>query len=338
MNFRPSLLPKLAECAKYVPEPMAGAAAGRGTQMDEAFRTIIAAEVEYEGALDEDSFAAVAWAVDTSKILAGEHDLEAREEQLKIECEGLEGTADLLCAGAGWSADLKSGQVRNYNEQQACYALGFMDRFWADEWTVYLLFCDAREVVTLRYTRESAEAIIRGVKAAALDELALPTPCDYCGWCASRWHCKPRLEGVAWFLGLDPRTIDLRAAAVTPLQVAQLLDLTHEVQKDEGLHDHLKGVAREAIAAGSDVPGWRLSNGRESKTVSALQLQAPFRGGQTILRGAGTQACMAALGTMTEGKFSGLWQTAFGSDPIPVGTVNVTHGMPFLKKVRAKKA
>ena len=335
MNFRPSLLPKLAACAKYQPQEFAGAAARRGTLMDEAFRTIIAAEVEYEGDLDEDSFAAVCWAVDTSKILAGEHPLEAREAELRIQCEGMEGTADLLCEGGNWSADLKSGQVRNYLEQQACYALGFMDRFWQDEWTVYLIFCDARELVTLRYTREAAEKIIRDVKSAVLDDFAVATPCDYCGWCDRQWRCATRLESVAWFLGLDPRTVDL-SAEKEPERLAQSLDLTHEIQKDDGVHDYLKAAAREHIAAGTQVPGWKLQNGRESKSVPALQLQAPFKG-KTILELAGTQACFAALGTMTAGKFEALWQTAYGTDPIPVGTITVSHGTPFLVKQRGKK-
>lgn len=333
--FRPSLLPKLAACPKYEPQEFAGEAAGRGTAMDVAFRTIIAAEVEYEGDLDEDAFAAVCWAVDTSRILAGEHPLEARENELAIECEGMTGTADLLCEGGGWSADLKSGQVRNYVEQQACYALGFMDRFWVDEWTVYLLFCDARELATLRYTREEAERIIRRVKAAVLDGMALPTPCDYCGWCARQWKCPQRLETVAWFLGLDPRTVDL-TAELDPGKLGQTLDLTHELSKADGLHDFLKGKARELVAAGTQVPGWKLQNGRETKSVPALMLQAPFKG-QTLLNLVGTQACMTACGTITAGKFETLWATAFGQDPIPPGTITVSHGSPFLAKERRKK-
>lgn len=337
MSFRPSLLPKLAACPKYQPTEFAGDAAGRGTTMDVVFRETICGMPDRSTVLNEDAFAAVCWAVDTCRILAGEHPLEAREEHLMIECEGMTGTADVLCEGARWSGDLKSGQVRNYLEQQACYALGFMDRFWCDEWTVYLLFCDARELTTLRFTREEAERIIRDVKAAALDDLAQASPCDYCGWCALRWKCPTRLETVAWYLGLDPATVDLKEAASDPLKLGQALDLTHEIQKEDGLHDFLKDAARAHISEGKPVPGWKLQNGRETKSVPALQLQAPFKGGETILKLVGTQACMAACGNLTAPKFEGLWQTAFGQEPIPPGTININHGSPFLAKDRKKK-
>lgn len=336
MNFRPSLLPKLAACPVYQSEEDAGAAAARGTEMDDVFRAHISEETPQFNTLNHDDHAAVAWAVDTAKILANDHPLEAREAHLKIQCEGMEGTADLLCEDAGWSADLKSGQVRNYLEQQACYALGFMDRFWRDEWVVYLFYCDQREVVTLRYTRDEAQEIIRKVKAAALDEHAQAKPCDYCGWCAKRWRCPTRLESVAWFLGLDPRTVDLTAHATDPQALAQSLDLTHEIQKDGGVHEFLKGAAKVHVTEGRVVPGWKLQNGRETKTVPALMLQAQFKG-KTLLQLCGTQATMAACGNITGDKFSALWASAFGEDPIPLGTITINHGAPFLAKDRKKK-
>jgi hypothetical protein len=337
-GFRPSLLPKLAACPKYAPEEFAGAAAGRGTELDGLFRIWIVENDEpaFPPSTTMDDLAAVRWAVDTSRILAGGHPLEARESELRIECEGMQGTQDLLCEGGGWSADLKSGQIRNYLEQQACYALGSMDRFFTDEWTVYLLFCDARELVTLQFTREEAETIIRTVKAAALDDLAVATPCDYCGWCARQWSCPQRLETVAWFLGLDPRTVNLREYATDPQALAQALNLTYEIQKDEGVHDFLKSAAKGHIESKREVQGWKVQGGRETKSVPALMLQAPFKG-KTLLGLCGAQACMGACGTVNADKFSALWATAFGEDPIPPGTITTNHGAPFLAKDRRKK-
>lgn len=337
MSFRPSLLPKLAACARYQPEANAGAAANRGTAMDAAFREIIQGNPDAAAALDEEALASVSWAVDTAWILAGEHPLVAGEENLRIEACGMTGTADLLCPDALWSADLKSGQVRNYREQQAAYALGFMDSHFVEEWTVYLLFCDARVLVTLRFTREEAERLIRGVLSTALDAEAAATPCDYCDWCALRWKCPARLETVAWFLGLDPSTVNLEEAAADPVKLGQTLNLTHLITKDGGVHDTLKAAARQHFEEKHEVPGWKMQSGRETRTVPALALQEP-RNGKTILQLAGTQAVMTAIGTMTAAKFEGLWRTAYGDDPIPPGTITTSHGAPFLVKARAKKA
>ena len=79
-----------------------------------------------------------------------------------------------------------------------------------------------------------------------------------------------------------------------------------------------------------------MQNGRETKSVPALILQAPFKG-KTLLQLVGTQACMEACGTINAGKFEALWATGFGQDPIPPGTITVSHGAPFLVKERKKK-
>lgn len=336
--LRPSLLPKLAACPRYEPEPIAGAAAERGTELDVVFRAVLGGDNAALSALpDEDALAAVTWAVDTSRILAGDALLEANEENLRIEAEGMTGTADLLCEARGWSADLKSGQVRNYLEQQAAYALGFMDRFFVEEWTVYLLFCDERQLVRMDFTREQAEGIIRGVKARRLDPLSLPTPCDYCGWCALRWKCRERLETVAWFLGLDPATVDFEKEASDPAHLGALLDLTHAVAKDGGLHDMLKDKAGEHLLAGKAVPGWKMQAGRESRTVCALRIQEAVNG-KSLLQMAGSQNVFAALGAISAAKLEAIWQKAHGPDSAPPADwIEMKRGPAFVAKAKAKK-
>jgi hypothetical protein len=84
MDFRPSLLPKLAACPAYRPEEFAGAAADRGTSMDVVFREANCGLPDRSTALTNDANAAVGWAVETVRILAGENALEAREPQLVI--------------------------------------------------------------------------------------------------------------------------------------------------------------------------------------------------------------------------------------------------------------
>lgn len=334
--LRPSLLPKLAACPKFEPQEDAGPAAERGTALDIAFRAEIAGlEPEVEISLDDGD--AIQWALDTARILAGDAVLDANEENLRIEAAGMEGTADLLCEARNWSADLKSGQVRNYYHQQAAYALGFMDRYFLDEWTVYLLFCDERHVVRLDFTREEAEAAIRDVKARRLDPLSVPTPCDYCGWCARRWRCQERLETVAWFLRLDPATVNMEEEAKDPKKLAALLDLTHEVCKDDGLHDFLKKKASDHLLSGEGVPGWKLCSGKETRTVCALRIQETVNG-KSLLQKAGTQAVFAAFGNMSATKFEALWVKANGEGSAPPADwIETKRGAAYVAKAKAKK-
>lgn len=333
--FRPSLLPKLAECPKFESSQDAGAAADRGTALDVLFRQCIASP-ELTPPAGTDDGDAVAWALDTARLLAGEHALESREEFLRIECEGMTGTADLLCEGGQWSADLKTGQVRNYVEQQAAYALGFMEKLFLDEWTVYLLFSDERVLVRHHFRREEAQAIVRKVKAAALDPEATATPCDYCGWCARRWRCPERLETVAWFLRLDPATVDMEKEAADSARCAALLDLTHMISQEDGLHDKLRAMGLEHVLAKREVPGWQMSAGRETKTVPALRIQETcLPDGKSLLQAAGTQNVFSVLGNLSVKKIDEIWAKAGGTTPAE--WIETKRGAAFLAKSRKKK-
>ena len=331
-GFRPSSLPKLALCPKYVGSEPTGGYADRGTRMDVAFReSIITGTVPVLE--DQEELAAVIWAATTAKLLARGSYLEARESELKVDpgCGVNPGTADLLCEGQRWSSDLKSGQVRNYMEQQRAYALGFMDRFFVDDWTVYLLFCDERLLVTLKFTREEAMAGQRSLVASVLDPYAAEQPNDYCDWCANRWKCQTRMESVAWFLGLDPATIDLMAYANDPEKVGALLALTHDIAKDDGAHDVLKAGALGLIMAGKPVEGWKAQAGRKTETVESIQINQ-------LIELIGAPRVLSLMGNITASKFRAMWELAKGAEePVPAGLIKESHGSAFLVKSKPKK-
>lgn len=328
MNLRPSILPKLAACAKYVSNPVAGAAADRGTRMDEAFRAALMGKpITLDDSEDQ---AAVDWAVATAHIYAGGQPVEADEANLKVSVLGMEGTADAACFERGWSADLKSGEIRNYHEQQAAYALGFMEREFCDEWQVHLFYADQRRVETLVFDRRSAEETVSRVIAKAKDELAKATPCEYCDWCAKRWSCATRLEPLSQLLFGAPDKLDVPAISEDPAMLGAVLAITHEVAKDGGLHDTLKTAAKVHLEAGRDVSGWGLTKGRETQTVDSV----------TVARWAselGILKVVTAFGNMSLSKFSELWRNTFGDRPLPTEGIKTNHGSPFVSKFRKKK-
>lgn len=358
MSLRPSSLPKLQLCPKYESHEDAGEAAARGTRLDAVFREVVAngfitTEAAAKKALSDEDWPlfsnedaeAIGWACVRALELSKGSPLEARESHLRIEWEGISGTQDLCCDDECWSADLKTGQIRSYYAQQACYALGNMDRTFTTEWTVYLLFCDEQKVKGLHYTYEGAAELVRSIRASYHDEAAVPKANEYCSWCRHRFSCPAYMRDTAWFLGLDPRTTNLKDVADDPERLSQALALCYEIGREGGVLDELKGMAMEKLLTGIPVPGWGIMSGKETKQVSALMLQHHFPIGdpkdkkesKSILEIIGTQATFAALGNVKVDTFKALWAQAFGTDQFPEGVIQVRHGAAYVKKKPTKK-
>jgi hypothetical protein len=306
--------------------------------MDRAFRSLLhggeargKADADADTDTDPEDVAAVQWAVDTARAFAGGDPIEAREEHLRVSVMGMTGTADALCGTRQWSADLKTGEIRDYEAQQAAYALGFMDREFTNRWTVLLLYCDAREVVMLEFSRARAEKIVRGVIARVKDPQARATPCDYCDWCALRWTCRARLEPLSMMVFGNSETLEVSALTEDPARLGAVLSITHEIARDDGLHEVLKQAAKLHLEAGHEVAGWSLTRGRDTQSVNAVTV-ARYAGELGIGR------VTASYGAMSARKFADLWTRAFGDQPIPEGLMQTNHHPSFLSRRRPRSS
>lgn len=312
--LRPSILPKLALCGQFRSGP-SGAAAERGTRLDVAFRELIALRFDALKQLGPEQVDAVKWAVSTAVLLANGSPLRSDEEGLKVLTLGMTGTADLLCEERLWSADLKSGQRRNYLEQQAAYALGFMDRAFADEWTVYLLYCDLREVDTLRFTRESAEATVRNAIAKGVSGEP-PTLNEYCGWCSNRFTCAPRRES----LGL----VEIGEKALLESLPSELLrEFVTRAGIVEEFADEARGILKSRLIQGEKVAGVSLTSKRGSRKV-------PERVVELNLSALGVADVLAAYGPMSEAKLREIWQRKLPGLPFPEDAVMESPGSAYI--------
>lgn len=316
MKLRPSSLPKLAACACYESEPEAGDAAQRGTRLDEVFRSCLARPDPETADWDWNQFApdleledaeSVQWAVETAKILAGGSELRSLEDDLRIETCGMDGTADLLCPDGRWSADLKSGEIRNYLEQQAAYALGFMEAQFEEEWTVYLLYCDQREVERLHFTRDEAEKIVRGVVARAKDPQKVPTPCDYCGWCAARFRCQARLEQAMPLVAITESDTPEEAFELVLADNDKLSAFLKAVKVVKDLEAKARDAAMnrliEGKAKGLKIPGVSLVTKRGSQVF-------PGKGLVPVTEKLGIEKVLDALGAVSKTKAKNLFDEA----------------------------
>lgn len=334
-KLRPSLLPKLAACAAYTSEEFAGAAADRGTEMDVHFRAIISAQTDEDKALvigdmkkslEPDAVGSVLWAVDISLLLARGEKLEANEEDLRIVAFDMDGTADLLCPSESWSADLKSGQRRNYLQQQAAYALGFMEKFFEDEWTVYILYADLREYDRLHFTREEAEKLIREQIARANDPLLAPTPCDYCGWCANRLNCIPRLEMAMPLVPVVENEAPEKAFELVLADNDKLVAFIKACKVIKDLAEKARETAKDRLIAGQKdglkFKGISLVNKKGSEVFPAEELV-------DVAKKLGPKRILSTFGSISKAKAEDLYREA-GMD-LPADKLIQTAGSCYVQ-------
>jgi hypothetical protein len=320
--LRPSALPKLALCAHYRGDPEAGEAAQRGTRMDEAFRARIAGN-PWPEPLDEDEGEAVGWAITMAKRLANGLPLASDPEQLRISVYGMEGTADLLCLDGRWSADLKSGQRRNYVEQQAAYALGFMEKYFLDSWTVYLLYADKFQTERLDFTRESAIEKIKAVLLKANSDEP-PMVNDYCGWCAMRFVCPARREQLG-IVPIVPGVILEEMPSEKLRDFVLCCEVVHE--QEEKARDILCARAK----TGEKIDGVSFVTKRGSRRLAALKLLP-------IAAQIGTSRLLAAFKTVSEKTAREIWGWAGeAAGDFPEREMIETDGSTFVRVGHPKK-
>lgn len=311
----------------------AGPAAERGNTLDKLYREVLGGVAALDPNNEEHK--GVSWAVDVTRILAKKEADDVgpeifttesilwKEDDLRVQAMGMQGTADCALPHARTSIDLKSGQERNYVEQQALYALGFMERYNVKTWTVVLLYSDLRQMREFKFTQYWAENIIRQLMARVNDPQSVATPCEYCNWCAKKYTCAERLETVAFWAGKDPATIDWHAEMNDPVKLAQFINLCSLITSKDGLEDYARGLAREKLNTGEDVPGFVLRNrkGREYVEPETVAIHAEQLGIANIL---------AAYGSLSAEKFKGLWETALSGVPFPTDEIKSGPGSQFV--------
>ena len=330
--LRPSNLPKLAVCPCYESNPVAGPAAERGTLLDSAFRAeILGLEERFviSNKLSADENSAVSWAVSMVRAMAGRERVLAREDDCRVKMLGLSGTADAVVPTRLTHFDLKTGMRRNYREQMAAYALGFMESQFASEWTAHLLFCDQREIETHRFTYDEARKIVDQVIRAFNDPDKNPSLCEYCGWCAKTESCTARRAIVAEGLTTTDPAFDFNAVLGDPAMLGRFLVCCAVV---EDFRERAKQVATERIKTGGNVPGWKMVTRKGAEFVDCETV-----GHHIATMGFGP--VLAAYGNLSVAKFRDLWSQRMPSEaPFPEESVKHAAPATYLKQSKPKPA
>jgi len=147
------------------------------------------------------------------------------------------GSMDAYCKGHLF--DLKTGQIRDYKQQMAAYALGVMQKYKEKKLTCHLVYSKTKEVEKFDLTREEAEDTVYAIVDSVNDPTRSPWPCEYCAWCDRKESCTA-LKHFAYTIGgqMDAmKHINLNA----PLQPAvrqRLLSIVDAVENwSEGIRE-----------------------------------------------------------------------------------------------------
>lgn len=329
--IRHSALPKLAQCPCYESNPVAGPAAERGSRMDAAFRAFLMGK-PVTGNLTTEELEAVMWAVDTARDIADGAEIEADEAKLKVRTPGMEheGTEDARTESKATSYDLKSGSLRSYYEQAAAYCLGNMDRAFAQEWTMHLLFCDQREVVEYHFTYEKAAQVVADVLASASDPNRKPTSCEYCSWCRKSDTCVALTAPVVETLATVESSVSLeeirQSLLADPVRLGKFLKAESIFSKE--FVKPLKDAAKAQMVAGAEVPGWKLQKQKGSETFNRLSIVRAAVAGKS-----GLDDLVEALGGEMGGATYRAWCGKMG---VPVQDGEAEIGKEIVKLVEDK--
>lgn len=296
MEIRPSSLPKLAECPVFVGGSGYSNAAQRGTNIDHVIRAEFCGDEEAILELETQDRPAAAWGILELQRLAGGHYVETREQYLQMDIPGLSrsGTADAICVGAKWVADIKTGQIRNYREQMAAYSLACMDAHWEGEWTAHVIYVDQRVIRSYTFTRERAGRIVEDVISSATSPVAQPRPCQYCDWCINKDRCgalvrqsKHALADLSATNG-DTLTIIRDRLLASPEQHSDFVARYKWFAREFG--EPLTDALKERLMSGEEVAGWKLTNPTSRRYVSsedAIAIAAKLTPERAFLLGGG---------------------------------------------------
>jgi hypothetical protein len=253
--LRPSNLPKLALCSWFRNENTEQSeAALRGTTVDTIYRRIVTGLTDFPAGTAAE-IAAADWAACRTDEIADGHPVFACKEDCQVRIPGFPapGECDALCPKLFCSFDIKTGQLYDYQLQMGAYAWGLMEKYFAETWTCWLLFCDLRRVYKFVFTYAEARRLVLEVRVR-YEAAAAPMFNPYCGWCAN--ECPALINRADHALTLTEKPgFDFQSLLANPQRLGAFLTACRAVERYQ---QEANDRAKQYILAKTEVPGWSL--------------------------------------------------------------------------------
>lgn len=313
----PSNWPKWSLCPGFTSDGKAGAAAQRGTRVHEAIEHLLnATNPNAVPGINQEELDLAQWAVDQFKAVHADGEFR-QEDKVGAVVGGIGyfGYTDVSAkdsAGGLHLWDWKTGGVRNYAEQMAGYALPIMDREFADDITVHIVYVDQREVVVYPMTRDEAAEIAHGILSRRVNHTDADLSANsYCTWCSRCATCPALARSVTVVAPhLETEAANTDAVATVDLSTPEARGHVYAaaeivIKKCEALKAEIKRLAE----AGQPADGYRLTPclGRE-----AIDPKDAWR---VVGERIGTDRFLAAA-TINPNKLRKAWEN-FSQDPFP---------------------
>ena len=271
-DFRPSNLDKLAECPWFRSAPGGNENTSRGTTIDLAFRLRFLANPESSEPfyLAEEDRPAVEWAVEKARELAGGSTIITDKAVCKVGIQFCRdpGEVDALVSERYMHIDIKSGQRHNYYLQQAAYAFGQMEINTANHWTVFVLYCDLREVDHWTFHYDNVHELIWTARND-YEAQGEPRVNEFCSWCANFEQCPTQHQLASSALALVGDEAQFERVKADPKKLGRFLEGCKAVRDFE---ERGKEHAKIAMLKGNvGAEGWKLTTRRGSEYVSVME-------------------------------------------------------------------
>lgn len=293
--IRPSALPMLAECPKFVSAPTTPSKrltpATPGADDQQALvRVEVTPRVEMieaglarhkaiaaylggdEKALDvfkDDERDNLVWAADYIKMVAPLKDhpliIEKQRKATLPNGQVIVGTPDIVCGDQLF--DLK-WRPRDYKPQMACYSWFVLEEGVFSLIKAHLLFAQVQTHRVLTFDADSAWATIKPILENVTAPFAVATPCTFCGWCAKKLTCEALIQQVNIALKSNPEW-DLPQWHSSEMKTAKDMGLALKIARTLG--DWCESVefhAREmAVKQGLVPTGFQLKSRQGNRVI-----------------------------------------------------------------------
>lgn len=264
--LRPSNLPKLAHCAWFRNENgEQSEAAARGTIIDTIYRQIVTGLTDFPAGTAAE-IAAADWAACRTDEVASKNHVFAQKEDCQVRIPGfpVPGEVDALCPKLFCSFDIKTGQWYDYQLQMAAYAWGLMERFFAETWTSWVLFCDLHRVYKYIFAYAEARRLVLEVRSR-YEAAAAPIFNSYCGWCANGGECPVLINRADQALALTEKpNFDFVSLLANAQRLGAFLTACRALERYQL---QAQDRAKQYLLAKTDVPGWSLVTRSPGKYV-----------------------------------------------------------------------